>query len=232
MLGYALCTSPRSGSNFFCQLLESTGLLGKPREYFDGYARRALDFADYPDDVALQVEWIRTRATTANGVYGVKLFPWHFAKAASKVDLLAELPGLKFIRLRRIDTLGQAISWTRALQTNQYRSTQLPQGDVKYDPESITKQLHRLVTIDAIWDAYFARTAQPSLQLSYEGILQGPESSVASVFAYMNVRGERADERKVTVKEQRDALTEEWRARYLADRGDPNIIHTAAEDQH
>ena len=228
MRGYALCTSPRSGSNFLCQLLESTGLLGKPREYFDGFSRRALDFADYPDDVALQVEWIRTRAITANGVYGVKLFPWHFAKAAGQLDLLSELPDLKFIRLTRVDKLGQAISWTRALQTSQYRSSQQLQGDARYDPEAITRQLHRLVAIDATWDAYFARTAQAALQLSYEGILQDPDRAVADVLAFMGLGRARADESKVTVKKQRDALSEEWRERYLTDRGDPNKIHCVA----
>ncbi|MGP8122502.1 MAG: Stf0 family sulfotransferase [Xanthobacteraceae bacterium] len=34
--GYAICTMPRSGSNFLCQLLASSGCLGRPLEYFNG----------------------------------------------------------------------------------------------------------------------------------------------------------------------------------------------------
>jgi LPS sulfotransferase NodH len=38
--GYAICTSARSGSNWLCYLLSSTGQLGHPREYFNVEARR------------------------------------------------------------------------------------------------------------------------------------------------------------------------------------------------
>lgn len=34
--GFAICTAPRSGSNFLSQLVASTGQLGRPREYFNG----------------------------------------------------------------------------------------------------------------------------------------------------------------------------------------------------
>ncbi|TPL71848.1 hypothetical protein FJ941_28635 [Mesorhizobium sp. B2-3-13] len=42
MRGYSICTSPRSGSNFLCQHLSSTGVLGHPLEYFNGRGRRFL----------------------------------------------------------------------------------------------------------------------------------------------------------------------------------------------
>ena len=38
--GYAICTIGRSGSSYLCQLLESTGVLGLPREYFNTATRR------------------------------------------------------------------------------------------------------------------------------------------------------------------------------------------------
>ena len=50
--GYAICTAPRSGSNFLCQLLAGTGLLGRPLEYFNGPGRRYFDDPSYPDDPA------------------------------------------------------------------------------------------------------------------------------------------------------------------------------------
>lgn len=57
-----ICFVPRSGSTHLCGLLASTGVLGRPREYF--WAPNAV--ADPPlDDVLRQ-------GTTPNGVFGCK----------------------------------------------------------------------------------------------------------------------------------------------------------------
>src|SRR5262245_10046452 len=117
--GYAICTAPRAGSNWLCQLLASTGVLGRPLEYFNASARRQLDDPTYPDDPRGQVARILTMGRTPNGVYGVKLFASQFRAVAGSVRLSRELPGLRFVYLRRRDVLGQAISWVRGLQTNQ-----------------------------------------------------------------------------------------------------------------
>jgi LPS sulfotransferase NodH len=73
--GYTICTTPRTGSNFLCELLSSTGVLGRPREYFNGAGRRLHDDPTYPDDPAGQFRRILTMGATPNGVYGLKVFP-------------------------------------------------------------------------------------------------------------------------------------------------------------
>src|SRR5882724_11277758 len=130
--GYAICTAPRAGSNWLCQLLTSTGVLGRPLEYFNGIARRQLNDPSYPDDPGEQVARILTMGRTPNGVYGLKMFASQFREVAGSVKLSRELPNLRFIVLRRRDVLGQAISWTRSLQTNQWRSTQSATGGIYY----------------------------------------------------------------------------------------------------
>ncbi len=67
--------APRSGSNYFCELLSSTGILGHPREYFNGAVRRQRDDPTYPDDPLEQIGRILTMGATPNGVYALKLFP-------------------------------------------------------------------------------------------------------------------------------------------------------------
>src|SRR5262249_43741868 len=131
--GYAICTVPRSGSNWLGQLLASTGLLGHPLEYFNSPARRALTDPKYPDDPRLQVARVLTTGPISNGIYGVKLFVSQFREIQDGVRLTRDLPNLRFILLRRRDLLGQAISWARALQTNQYRADQPVQGERIYD---------------------------------------------------------------------------------------------------
>src|SRR5262245_17621088 len=172
--GYVICTVPRAGSNFFGQLLSSTGVLGHPLEYFNGPGRRELTDPSYPDDPREQVERILTMGRTPNGIYGVKLFAPQFREVEDRIWLSRDLPNLHFIFLRRQDVLGQAISWARALQTQQYRATQSPRGDASYDRALILEQIRQIVVEYSQWSAYFARTGISPLEIRYEDLLDDP----------------------------------------------------------
>src|SRR5262245_19531486 len=125
MRGYAICTAPRAGSNFLGQVLASTHVLGRPLEYFNTLARRAIERdPTYPDDPREQIERILTAGATSNGVYGLKIFAYQHDKISTKVHWSEALPRLQLVHLKRRDLLGQAISWCRAEQTSQYRSNQ------------------------------------------------------------------------------------------------------------
>src|SRR5215216_1000850 len=179
--GYAICTVPRSGSNWLGQLLTSTGVLGNPLEYFNGAARRQLTDPLYPDDPQQQVELLLTMGKTPNGIYGVKLFASQFQEIESKIRLTRDLPNLRFIFLRRRDLLGQAISWARALQTNQYRANQPVQGESSYDRVFILDRIRQIVQEYAQWNAYFARTGISPMELLYEDMLNDPRPAIARV---------------------------------------------------
>jgi LPS sulfotransferase NodH len=145
--GYAICTQPRSGSNLLCQVLSSTDQLGYPLEYFNGPGRRALGLPDFPDDPKLQIEAVLRLGATPNGVYAVKLFASQFATFSRRLRWIDLLPNLHFVYLSRDDLLGQAISWVRALQTEQYRSSlaMLPQHPDVMHLQHITPALMALV---------------------------------------------------------------------------------------
>ena len=113
--GYAVCTSPRSGSNLLCEYLASTGLLGRPREYFNAGRRRMFDDPDYPDERDQQIEQVLTTGATANGIYGIKMFPKYLDAVAETLPWTQRLPNLRFVLLKRHDVLGQAISYLRGL---------------------------------------------------------------------------------------------------------------------
>jgi len=134
--GFAICTAPRSGSNFLSQLLSSTGELGRPLEYFNGPGRRYFDDPDYPDDRGMQIDRILTMGATSNGIYGLKIFAHQYDWIEGQTQWTSMLPNLRFIFLRRRDMLGQAISWARALQTGQYRHGQTSTGEAEFDGEA------------------------------------------------------------------------------------------------
>lgn len=146
-LSYLVCATPRTGSNFLCEVLSSTGVAGHPEEYFwkrpFWYDRWAVsDFASFIDAV-------RHHGTTRNGVFGSKLIWDHdiapllvtyeeFA-AASEVtarQIIAHL-GLEapdrlasgtWRHQRQADTLTD--TWTARYKAEQPTSRHLPDDEV------------------------------------------------------------------------------------------------------
>lgn len=219
--GYAICTEPRTGSNFLCQLLSSTGVLGRPLEYFNAAGRRAFDAPDYPDDPEAQLKAILTLGATSNGIYALKLFSRQFDQIA-QVRWSERLPGLGFIHLERRDLVGQAISWVRASQTGRYRNVSPgTDDDARYDRAAITERLREIVAGQARWRLYFARNGITALPMFYEDVVADSHGAVNRVANLMGVSLPPMNGAlEVGVDIQRDALNEGWRAAYLADAHD------------
>jgi LPS sulfotransferase NodH len=222
--GYAICTQPRSGSNLLCQYLSSTDRLGRPLEYFNGPGRRALGLPDFPDAPESQIEAVLRLGTTPNGVYAVKLFASQFAAFSRRLRWMDLLPNLHFVYLTRDDLLGQAISWARALQTEQYRSTQPAKRPAVYDADLIRSQLAAIVRECAQWEVFFARTGIEPLRIVYERFLEDRSGHVDRVANLVGIKNPSVDRRKVDLVIQRDAVTEEWQRRFRMEEGDPNVL--------
>jgi trehalose 2-sulfotransferase len=223
--GYAICTTPRSGSNYLCELLTSTRSLGRPLEYFNPQGRRALETPDYPDDRALQLQRIVTQGCTPNGVYSLKVFPNQLERTLADVAVFNSLPSLRFVRLMRSDLLGQAISWARALMTGQYRSYQPTTGSPSYDGALISRCLANLACANAEWDIYFARRGITPTCLYYEDLEIDADASVRTIAELMNVEVALPSDSAVSVRIQRDMLNETWRRAYIEEYGAANVMH-------
>jgi trehalose 2-sulfotransferase len=224
MQGYAICTIGRSGSNWLCELLTSTDRLGRPLEYFDANGRRLLTDPAYPDDPAEQIQRVLTMGATPNGVYGVKVFPWHVDAMQDRVRWAEALPNLHFVHLVREDVLGQAISLCRVNQTGRFRSPQPESSAPWYDGEAIRDAVALFARADARWTAFFARTGIAPLRLVYERIARDPQGAVDSVSDLLQVARTRIDPARVVQTVMRDELSEEWRARFIAEFGDANAV--------
>jgi LPS sulfotransferase NodH len=228
MKGYAVCGAPRSGSNYFCDMLTSTGLLGRPREYFNGDARRRYDDPSYPDDPVLQIERILTMGATPNGIYALELFPGLFDRVSPHLKLTQALPNLIFVRLKRLDVLGQALSWVRSIQTEQFRSTEAVRAEPHFNGPLIATYLGQVCQRNARWDMYFARTGLRPVEVTYEDLAENPQAAVDQVAAGLRVHPfPRIDPNNVPLRRQSDAISAEWRARFVREFGDRNVLDGA-----
>lgn len=222
--GYAICTTPRSGSNYLCELLSSTGRLGRPLEYFNPQGRRALETPDYPDDPSLHLERILTSGCTDNGVYALKMFPNQLARALDKIPVFDKLPNVKFVWLNRYDLLGQAISWARAIQTGQFRASQRASGPAAYDGALISRCLSEIACANAAWAMYFARRDIAPLCIRYEDIEIDARAAIREVARLVDVNAEDSDLSRASVTKQRDDLNSQWRRTFQSQNGSPNVL--------
>lgn len=213
--GYALCTTPRAGSNFLGQILQSTGRLGRPLEYLNAPARRKLGWKGYPDRPAAQFEMVLTHGATANGCYALKLFPSQADRAPGWAEAL---PKLSFVHLRRGDRLGQAISWARAEQTGKYRSTSKAKAEPAYDAARIQARLSDIAHEEARWDLFFASAGRTALRLLYSEVAADPQAAADAVAKAVGLDPAPCDLSALDLEIQRDELSEAWRERFLAER--------------
>lgn len=218
--GYLICSSPRSGSTYLCELLASTGVLGVPREYLNVEGRWGRLDPKRPFDLMPLLERALKAGATPNGIYGLKAHADHFAAVAAVVDPLRSLPNLKFVSIRRRDILGQAISWARAMQTGQYQAADRLLRAPTYEAARIRAILRMLGAQQAAWNKLFAATACKAVHLEYESLMQNPQREIDRVAELMGVAAVPIVPRLVKSTIQRDDLSAAWRSRFLAETGD------------
>jgi LPS sulfotransferase NodH len=132
-----IAATPRSGGWLLADLLDRTGLVGRPEEYFRPEMRQ-LWFDEWRLGEApghdVHVAKAVASGTGPNGVFSVKLH-WHHltwllgalrslpdgAVALSDADLLARwLPNPRYVQIRRDDPGRQAVSYYRAIHSGEW----------------------------------------------------------------------------------------------------------------
>jgi len=228
---YLLCATPRSGSNFLCEVLRSTGLAGQPDEYFwnPPVWHERWGVADFPT----YFRRLLREGTTANGVFGSKLM-WdqlealvpQLAALLGRTDahppdvLAATFPNLHYVWLTRHDKVRQGISYYRALETKVWRSTDVPKAP-PIDPPFSFEAIQSLVRLseweDQAWQDFFQQHGIEPLVVAYEDLARAPEKVARRIFRYLGIsRWARGASRAWQHQRQADALTDEWVDRYRA----------------
>ena len=189
---YAVLSTARSGSTWFCHLLQSTGLLGMPREHLRPpvvfLARHAERFGFSPPDWADLL--IRTAAS--GGVFGTKIiddFVDDLLPALSGRDIatLAGLAGtFRFIHFERRDKVAQAVSKFMATRTHVWHLRERTDdaayrqraADIAYDGPALKAIHDGLVANEARYRVFLRGAGAPVLHLVYEDAVADPDAAV------------------------------------------------------
>ncbi|MDQ6782695.1 MAG: Stf0 family sulfotransferase [Actinomycetota bacterium] len=254
------------------ELLQSTGVAGRPEEYFrpdwqwqyawtgglefqhlldhweparpKGLACPPGDGFDYEGFVAA----IRGIAATDNGVLGVKLHWRHLeqvvgSSACSTLETLAGqeaalrswFPNPRYVLLTRRDRLRQAISYHRAIESDEWWTTGRPSprrattepavsdgagtaeptGERELDLGQVEQLRLILLGHEQRWHELFSAAGVAPLELVYEDVVADPPKAVAAVLGHLGVAApEERAQPKARLRRQADDLTERTVERY------------------
>jgi LPS sulfotransferase NodH len=242
---YVLCSTPRTGSTWLCDLLESTGVAGRPASYFRkadesrfaerwGVPRGSDGRYAYSDFVRAAL----SAGTSDNGVFGVRIMWGTLDEVLSRLamispalrcrdlELLTSAFGdLRFVHLRRLDTVSQAVSLFRAEQTDVWHNTD--RTDRPDRPEHGQEPRYEFGGIDGLvrmieqhtraWEQWFASVGVRPHPVLYEDLESDPAGVTRAILAFLGLDlppGRKIVGRHVRL---RDQLSAEWVERYRAE---------------
>lgn len=234
---YLVCATPRSGSSLLCEMLAGTNLAGNPQEFFwEGFEPVWSRRWEVSEPQAYLRSAIR-QGTSANGVFGAKIMWSHLdyfvqrflgdGNQSPAQGISAVFPDLHYISINRRDTVAQAVSHWRAIQTQVWNETgepHVPAGDPVFDFEAIDHLVREVDEHNAAWEGFFVRNNIEPFHVVYEDFVADPASYLRDILRFLDIPfQDPLPLAKPRLRKQADALSQEWTERYreMAPIGEP-----------
>ena len=154
-------------------------------------------------------QMIMRESATENGRFAAKIFPAELFRVHCElgydfVHRCRQEHEISVVLLRRKDTLAQAISLTRALQTRQWTSTDFKHArKPDYDFHRICQSLFYIHRSYEFWSTYAMTQAMPFEIICYEDLLDDPSPFLNHLAGELGVTVSGPTETKLGI--QRDA---------------------------
>ncbi len=235
-VSYAIATTPRSGSNLLCDLLEMSDVMGAPREFLNitgfmvpfaqeyGLIREdsTIDCQEYLDQVV-------EAFASDNSVFGMKLVFDQLEFLFSLRAVRDFMKGMKFVWLVRKDVISQAVSLHIARETNEWDSFDEEthreklgrslRDKVEYDPFKIARYVEDIERQNKKWSEFFEVNEVTPLTITYEELIGSGEKVCNDILGFCSVAAvsiTSIDESKY--KRQSDDLNEIFCDRFRTER--------------
>ena len=238
-ISYIICAMPRSGTHFLGERLANTGRAGKPDEYFicdhegrlenergniaEIYGQKTL-----PDFRDLVIEL----GSTPNGVFGITIMWSYFHTILANYRTLPRYREMgdyellqsllydpRYIWLIRRDKVRQAVSLSKAIQTNIWKKPgEGKRVEARREPEfnfhAIEHYRRRLEEADKRWDNYFETHGIQPFRVVYEEFVKHHEETTRAILAYLHIPAADLDFTPPRLQKQSDETSDQWVARY------------------
>jgi trehalose 2-sulfotransferase len=226
---YFVCGTPRAGTSLLTGLLKSTGVAGRPEEYF---WRDDMPFWSQRWKTSTFAEYVAAAiraGATPNGVFGAKLM-WGYMD--DFLGRLRALPGVSetsdrklverffgscaFNWIWREDAVAQAVSWAKATQTGVWYDhvSGQPAVQAEFDFDQIERLLREVADHNEAWRHWFAANQIEPLGIRYEDLASDKAGTTRRALAFLGL--EIPDDLPIVeqTRSQRDALNDEWIKRF------------------
>lgn len=212
---YFVASTERSGSTYLCTMLWRTGILGAPVEYFN-FNNIMLQMAvrlgtQSLDEYLHRLFEVRS---SPNGVFGAKIH-WPHLQFLILSKLLTRFPNARWIFIDRRDAVAQAVSYAKAVQTQQWRSSAIPQATPKFDFDTILQWHKQLVADKNAWHTFLRSAKVQPLIVFYEDFIERADAITAEIVVKLGFPAEpHGTPMAPEVARQGDETNLEWTARF------------------
>ena len=197
-ISYAILTTPRSGSTYLCDLLDSTNIAGRPREHLRFAAQELALYCNF--DYLRLLNNVMQYCTTDNGVFGTKIIShFLFELKQTKPDFKQIFKSIdKFILLIRKDKLAQAVSLVLAQKTEIWH-LHTNKKDPTYQSKLANIEIDRAL-LDDVEQKYdfihrqearlkrmLANHQQEPLEIFYEDILEDAPGEIERILDFLAI---------------------------------------------
>jgi LPS sulfotransferase NodH len=237
-LSYTIWFSQRTGSTLLCKAVESTGIAGQPREWFNCKPDLLEDF--HQTGYAELQEYLWNLGSTPNGVFGInhsfcepqfsqltetlRKFPICPPQETKRTIIWEHIfPNHRHIFMTRRNKVRLAVSWWRAIQTGEWHlsSGQHPQPkDLSnaYSYDAIQHLYDECSMREAGIQEFFAEGNITPLNIFYEDFVQEYDQTIRTILDYLGLDSRSAIVVPPSLAKTADAVSEEWVHRFREER--------------
>jgi LPS sulfotransferase NodH len=168
------------------------------------------------DEILAVLDRIGRRLTGPQGVLSLKVMWSDYERVllARGLDLGHWGAPVTWLRIRRLDHVRQAVSWSRALQTGQWNSASSSRLSPLFNPQQIENCLAMAKDWDASWDSYFNRLGIQPFTLHYEDLSADYKATICDVFDHLGLSDHAIP--PAHLRRQADFLNENWLKQFEA----------------
>ena len=237
-LSYTIWFSQRTGSTLLCKALESTGIAGTPREYFNCKPDLLDDF--HQTNHADLQEYLWNLGTITNGVFGINhsFYEPHFSQLietlrkfpicppeeTKRTQIWEHIfPNHRHIFMTRRNKIRLAVSWWRAIQSGEWHlSTGERRKPIDLSNAYSYDAIHHLYNECSMREAgiqeFFTEGNIVPLNIFYEDFIQEYEQTVRTILDYLELDSRSAAIAPPALSKTADAISEEWAQRFREER--------------
>jgi trehalose 2-sulfotransferase len=224
---YLVMGTPRCGTGLLRSLLTSTGVAGRPEEYFwrDTMAELMSRWGVDEDGYLARV---RSEATTPNGVLAANLM-WTYlgdaeetlrrqsgATGSGHALFASVFPEPHYVWIWRDDVVAEGVSWARAELSGGWFAGQVPggAGTPGFDLALVHNLVWVAMRLQVVARRWFAAHGLRPHLVRYEDLAADVEGTTRALLAYVDLEPPAGWAPAPATRRQADDVTADWTERY------------------